>query len=152
MYAIVDTADYEKLDKHKWNAGRCGERFYANRRIGGKILLMHRVIMDCPKGMVVDHKDHNTMNNSRGNLRVCTPSQNSQNQLPHKTGSSKFKGVNWYGPRGKWRAYAWVGGKYAHLGYFTDETEAAHAYDKKAIELHKEFAVLNFPKELYEHC
>lgn len=41
--------------------------------------------------------------------------------------------------------------KTSYLGYFTDEVEAAKAYDKKAYELHGDKAILNFPENLEEY-
>jgi hypothetical protein len=45
---------------------------------------------------------------------------------PH---SSRFKGVSWHKAKSKWRAQIWVKGRFIHLGLFTDEMDAARAYD-----------------------
>jgi hypothetical protein len=147
-FAIVDTADYEELAQHKWLASGDDNRgFYAARRARDKVLLMHRVIMDPPEGAVVDHIDHNSLNNRRSNLRLCTQKENSRNAVPNRRGTSRFKGVYFLKRTGKWIATINYNGKTMHLGSFDDEIEAAKTYDRKAHELFGEFAYLNFPED-----
>jgi hypothetical protein len=78
-------------------------------------------------------------------LRLATVSQNCYNRR-RKGGSSSFKGVYWDKEKNKWRANITHDKRRIHLGFFTTEEAAAHAYDVAAKELHKEFAVLNFPE------
>ena len=65
---------------------------------------MHRQILNAPKGMVVDHKDGNGLNNRKSNLRLCTPAQNVRNRRPALGSSSKYKGVSRDKSRRKWLA------------------------------------------------
>jgi hypothetical protein len=53
---------------------------------------MHREVTGAPKGQVVDHVNHNTMNNRRCNVRICTDRQNQANKRPHG-GSTGYVGV-----------------------------------------------------------
>ena len=106
---------------------------------------MHRLIMDEPKGLIVDHRDHNGLNNRRSNLRLCTNAQNQYNRLPLKGGTSRHKGVCWCKSHNKFNAYIYQRSKRYHLGWFVNEDDAARAYDKKARELFGEYAYLNFP-------
>ncbi len=107
---------------------------------------MYRLIMNAPKGMVVDHYDGNGLNNCRANLRICTRQQNAYNSR-RSGGTSQFKGVHFEKATGKWRATITLKGEHFDLGLYDDEVEAARAYDRKAIELFGEFAYLNFPEE-----
>ena len=146
--AIVDDADYALLSKYKWCTRRtCNGSLYAVRTCyseeGSISVPMHRVITSCPDDKVVDHVNHNGLDNRRENLRVCTVSQNAQNSLPRRR-SSKFKGVHWHTRDRKWVAKIKFEGKSTFIGCFTDEVKAARAYDIKAIELHGEFACPNF--------
>jgi len=100
--------------------------------------------MAAPNHLFVDHIDHNGLNNRRSNLRLCTLAQNNRNMVS-RTGSSKYKGVCWHGGTKKWNAKIRLNRKCYHIGLFTDEIAAAKAYDKKAKELHGQFACLNFP-------
>ena len=147
--AIVDAADYEWLSRYKWHVEEPGPgRFYASRATPGRGRIgMHRAIMNPPKGMVVDHIDCNGLNNRRSNLRICTHAQNCANRRPLPGAASPYKGV-WTRGNGKFTAQVGYRGKIIWLGTFDDEIEAAKAYDRKAYELHGEFAYLNFPDEI----
>jgi len=148
LFAIVDAEDYEWLSKHKWHAGRPTRagKIYARRSThGGGVILMHRMIMNPPKGMVVDHINGNTLDNRRCNLWVCTQAENIQNGGLHKGAKNRFKGVY---PNGrKWYARVKYKGETYYLGLFDDEVEAAKARDRKALELYGKHAWLNFPPD-----
>lgn len=84
MFAVVDRSDFDTLMKFKWHARKQRGGFvYAVRKmlVGGKErrVKMHNDIAIPPEGFVVDHRDHDTMNNRRSNLRVCTSGENSRN-------------------------------------------------------------------------
>jgi len=146
LWAVVDVADFERLNKYRWYASPSGGgKMYARRNTKTGTVLMHREIMKTPKGKHVDHKDRNGLNNRPDNLRNCTPQQNEYNKRPRGR-KSRFKGVY---PRGnKWYAAIKHKGKTYYLGTFDDEVEAAKARDRKAYELEGEFAYLNFPEEI----
>jgi hypothetical protein len=145
-FALVDAEDYYQLSQFQWFAnGPTQTKFYAIRRYGQKALKMHRVIMNAPEDLFVDHIDHNGLNNCKTNLRLCTRAQNNRNIPPAKGKSSKYKGVGWDKGTKKWRTKIRFNTKLHHIGYFENEIEAAKAYDEKAVELFGEFACLNFP-------
>lgn len=136
---IVDTEDYGELIINKWHAQHNAhlDGYYAARReylgeIEGKekwaCNLMHRKIMDAPKGKVVDHINHNPLDNRKSNLRIVSTRQNLQNQKRKTT--SKYPGVSWAKHAQKWTARINMGEKYQHLGYFEDEREAAKTYER----------------------
>jgi hypothetical protein len=140
-YATVDAADYEWLSGFRWHATECRGRFYAATVINGKSISMHRLIMNPPAGMLVDHIDGQSLNNRRTNLRLCNRQQNRHNTRPGK--NSRFIGV--FRRRDKWFAKVTRDRKCHFLGPFETEIEAAKARDEKAKELFGEFAWLNFP-------
>lgn len=143
--ALVDDADYPALAAFKWH---CTSNGYAARRVFdrpyGRIVLMHRVIMDAGALVVVDHRDLDHLNNQRHNLRLATPSENQFNRQRQVNNQSGYKGVSFCRPNRKWRARIKAGDKQLLIGYFDNPLEAAHAYDNSARELHGEFARLNF--------
>ena len=146
QFALVDAEDYYKLAKFQWYAnGPTKTKFYAVRKCNGKQVKMHRVIMNAPDDLFVDHIDHNGLNNTRANLRLCSFAQNMRDVGSNVRATSRYKGVHWNKRMKRWAAAIQFEKKQYHLGYFKDETEAAKAYDKKASQLHKEFACLNFP-------
>ena len=92
----------------------------------------------------VDHQDRNCLNNHLSNLRWCTQKENLQNMSKRKNTSSVYKGVCFDKKANKWRARIKHNDQRINLGYYVDESEAARAYDRKAIELFGVFAKLNF--------
>ena len=151
---IVDDADYAELSQYSWHHSAQG---YAARR-SGKIILMHRQILNSQPGQHTDHINRNRLDNRRSNLRICTLAQNNRNQKP-TGGSSKYKGVSIHNPsKGRkaiyWRTRIRINGKSkVKLFPHTSQGEklAALYYDKLAYEYYGEFAWLNhehFP-ELY---
>ena len=106
--------------------------------------LVAREWVSNPEGKrCVDHIDGRRHNNHWENLRYATHSENSRNSKNRTDGSSAYKGVDYYKPLGKWRATIGLTGKTKHLGYFTNEREAAEAYNAAALKFYKEFAKLN---------
>ena len=108
---------------------------------------MHRVITDSPAHLLVDHINHNGLDNRKANLRTATCAQNNVNRRSIKTKNSpsKYKGVYWSKRDNKWQVQICYNYKIRTIGQFNDEIEAAKAYDEAAMKYHKEFAVLNFP-------
>ncbi len=144
LYAYVDAADYEWLSQYKW---RLVDGRYAGRREKGRRILMHREIMQTPPGKVCDHADGNGLDNLRDNLRNCNRQQNQRNKAKMIGGHSRFKGVQYHKPTGKWFARIWYEGRSRSLGYYDAEEEAARAYDRAAVLCFREFAHVNFPDE-----
>jgi|ETNvirnome_6_100_1030635.scaffolds.fasta_scaffold02407_3 hypothetical protein len=125
---------------------------YANGRVGPRrtTLLMHTLIIGKPeKGMIVDHINHNGLDNTEKNLRFVTRAQNIWNSRGRKNTTSQYKGVYKPSSSNSWIARLRTGGEQAHIGSFTCEEQAARAYDRKALELWGEYAYTNFPKEDY---
>lgn len=116
------------------------------KRIGS----VARIIMDAPAGMYVDHINHDTLDNRRINLRICTFTENARNNIGHCTRKcSKYKGVAFQGKYVReamskpWRAYTRVGGKRIWIGYYATQEEAAEAYNAYASKEFGAFACLN---------
>ena len=147
-FALVDLQDYYQLVKFNWFVNFNGNTVYAIGKDRGKNVMMHRVIMNAPGHLFVDHIDHNGLNNTRSNLRLCSKAQNNCNKVSRKSATSKYKGVFCKRAGEKWLASIQHNGTKYHLGYFTDEIAAAKAYDEKAKELHGRFACLNFPSHV----
>jgi dipeptidase D len=104
--------------------------------------------MNAPRGLLVDHKNNDTLDNRRANLRLATRRENSCNKRKQNNTFSRFIGVSFSKRRGKWCASISNSGKKIWLGYFVSEVEAARAYDDAAKRYHGEFARLNFCEEV----
>ena len=150
-FAVIDAEDYDRVNQYNWCAVEDTHCWYAHTfKRDGSPMAMHRLILNAPKGLLVDHIDHNGLDNRKSNLRLCTNRQNQQNRRPTRGSNSRYKGVHWCNFHKKFRARITHNGIRLHLGYFEDEIAAAKAYDKKAKELFGEFAYLNFPQENLE--
>jgi hypothetical protein len=148
----VDDEDFKTLATHKWHAywNPRTRSFYAMRKIWGKpqrTVYMARAILNATKGQWVDHRNHDTLNNQRFNLRICASSGNCQNSRKRTNNTSGLIGVSWHKGRNKYRAHIQNEGELIHLGLFNDKLEAACVRDMMAKFLHGEFAVLNFPAQ-----
>ena len=127
-FAIVDAEDFERLNRYKWRVcfghGTC----YAQRavKVGKKwtSAMMHRDIIKVSSDMIVDHINHNGLDNRKANLRPATIAQNAWNRRRKK---SKFTGVNWNKQMSKWRVAVSYQTNRKHIGYFDNEIEAAKA-------------------------
>lgn len=149
--ALVDDEDYKLVSRFKWHADEMKNRknlWYARTglpRAGGRSrgLRMHTLIMG--KGVLVDHRDGNGLNNQRTNLRIATRSQNLQNCAPWKH-SSRFKGVcrsRSEKLKKPWRVEIQHERKKLFLGRFRTQKLAATAYNEAAKKLFGPFARLN---------
>lgn len=81
-FAKVDDEDYDKvLSLGSWNYTPAGYACHSSHRDMKSIkTFMHRFIMEAPKGMEVDHINHDTLDNRKSNLRVCSHQSNSMNR------------------------------------------------------------------------
>ena len=150
QWTILDQGDYYRLNNFKWCISGNGKQFYAVRLIKKgqgrtKIEYLHRVIMEPKKGLVVDHKNGDKLDNRRDNLRIATHWQNSCNKPKRQNTLSRFNGVTLDKRCGRWEGQIYCNGKRIRLGRFDSEIEAARAYDAAARTYHGEFARLNFP-------
>lgn len=143
LFALVDEQDFEGVAAASWAPSKTKCTTYARN---SKKQYLHRLIMNAPAGMEVDHRNGDGLDCRRSNLRVCTAGQNRCNMrkttIPK---TSRFKGVCWDRTRNKWRATIKLHRQWTYLGRFDNEIDAAKAFDMAARELFGEFALLNFP-------
>jgi hypothetical protein len=155
VWTVLDEQDYYRLGHFKWTVIGDSGKFYAVRsvkvgQVKTKTLRLHREIMNPPKRRLVDHKNGDSLDNRRDNLRLATRAQNVHNRRKTKSKtSSRFIGVFYEKRYHYWVAKIEHKGKVIWLGSFKSEVEAAKAYDRAALKLRGEFARLNFPRENY---
>jgi hypothetical protein len=149
---MVDDDLFEALSKFNWRKDKlanhvCITTGPKNKR---RTLRMHRLIMEAKDGEIVDHINGNTLDNRKENLRIANKSENGMNRKKQSNNTSGYKGVCKHSQTNKWVAQIIKGSYKWQCSKYSTAIEAAIAYDKKAIELHGEFANLNFPRENYE--
>ena len=145
--ALIDDEDFVYISPYKWHVNRSHNKnvFYAAstiRRRDGKqtLLLMHRLIMNAKIGEIVDHINHDTLNNQKSNLRICTNSENRKNSNTRCDSVSGIKGIYWDKRRNKWQSHIKINGKHKHLGFFERQEDAYAVYCEAVKNLHGEFA------------
>lgn len=132
---LIDPEDFEKVYKYNWIGGKNNGPIFCPG-VGS----LARIIMDCPSDMLVDHKNNDKLDNRKSNLRICTYHQNNLNRIPR--GKSGYKGVSKQSNR--WIAKIVIDRKIQTIGRYSSPELAAKAYDKRAKEVHGEYAYLNF--------
>lgn len=84
--ALIDIEDIEKVRQFKWYTHN--KRKYVvsinNSKVqnynGLKRLALHRLILNPPDNMVIDHINHNILDNRKSNLKICTQKENCNNK------------------------------------------------------------------------
>lgn len=111
---IVDDDDYEKYNHLRWHLSDTG---YAVRRHRGETYRLHRLVMECSEGMVIDHLNGDKLDCRKSNLRVCTQTENAKNR-------HGAKGYTFDKSKGRWMVRC--RGKF--YGRYDTEEEAQRAY------------------------
>lgn len=152
QFATIDQKHFELISQYKWQAHWAPntKSFYASGIVkdlstGKNMRLpMHRYILGVTDSKVlVDHINHDTLNNTEANLRPVTRSQNNMNRRKSENTSSLYKGTSWHKQKHKWMSYIRINKKRKFLGYFESETEAALCYNANAVILFGSYALLN---------
>lgn len=141
--AIIDADMVDKVRGWNWSVAKgWRDSLYAARKTGEKNCvqkchLLHRVITDCPEGMQVDHINGDGLDNRRSNLRIVTKGQNQMNARKRLGCLSPYKGVT--RNKKRWSASC----NRVHIGTYDTQEEAALVYNREAIRLFGEHALLN---------
>ena len=142
--ALIDLEDIDKVKDIKWHLNSKG--YIVNDNVGR----LHRFLLNPSDNEIVDHKNHNPLDNRRCNLRICTKAENNMNvSKQRRNTTSKYKGVCWMKNNRKWRAQIRINRKSKHIGLYDSEEEAAKCYDEYAIKHFGVYAHTNFPIENY---
>lgn len=139
--ALIDLDDVNKVKNIKWHRSDLQRSTYYCLSNDSEWKRIHRLIMGVTdKNIVVDHINHNGLDNRKSNLRICTSGQNTCNCLTSKNNKSGHKGVYWSKERKKWCAQISINNKTKGLGRYDTIEEAIEAREKAAKEYYGEFA------------
>ncbi|MDP2662864.1 MAG: AP2 domain-containing protein [Dehalococcoidia bacterium] len=145
LEALIDTADLDKVAgiDARWHATWCKESqtYYVAARDwsnGGKKLYLHRLIIDAPNDLDVDHIDHNGLDNQRLNLRLATNGENQQNRLGPAASNrtSGVLGVYWHTTRRRWCVNLTVDRRKVYIGKYRHLEDAKAAVDEAKVRLY----------------
>jgi len=146
--ALVDDADFDMLSTIKWYDHVTRIATYARASKSGNYMLMHRLIMQADKGLVVDHINGNTLDNRRSNLRTVTQKTNTHNRQYSSTETSAYLGIS--KPKNKTYWVAYVGDPLLgniRLGSYPTEKEAMQARDRYIVTYGDTTSQLNQTRE-----
>ena len=139
--ALIDLDDVDKVKNIKWHRSDLQRSTYYCLSNDPEWKRIHRLIMGVTdKNIVIDHINHNGLDNRKSNLRICTSGQNTCNCLTSKNNKSGHKGVYWSKERKKWCAQISINNKTKGLGRYDTIEEAIEAREKAAKEYYGEFA------------
>lgn len=101
---------------------------YLRTKLRGKTIMVHRMIYAFHKGTwdfgLIDHIDHNTLNNKIENLRLVSIYENQQNRLKNYNNTSGVTGVVYIKHNKLWVASISIKGKRIFLGSSKDKAIA----------------------------
>lgn len=81
LFSKISVEDVERVCKYKWFATKTTYGSYrASATINNKQVRLHRFILNAPDNMDVDHINHDTLDNRREKIRICTRSENLKNR------------------------------------------------------------------------
>lgn len=142
-YFIFDNEDLDLLKDYHWSVDKYRYAQGFNKSNGKKVKL-HRLLLNTPDNIIVDHINGQPWDNRKSNLRCATQHQNTQNSAMPSSNTTGYKGVCFDKRKKKYLASIHPNGKTKFLGYFSNPQDAAKAYDKAAVLYFGEFARLNF--------
>lgn len=131
--ALIDDEDFGLVSSYAWHAlfERDGIKCYAAsaKWVKGQVktIRMHRLIVGAKDGQIVDHINHDALDNRRSNLRLVTQKENLRNRRIPKHNKSGFIGVAFSEAHKKWRARIKINNKEIHLGLFSKKEDAIRA-------------------------
>ena len=142
---IIDLDDLQKVRTYTWSVNSRG--YVRTTCLVGnkhKDLRLHRFVMNCTdKNLFVDHINHNTTDNRKCNLRICTPAQNSYNVRPTAKNKSGVRGVRFDKTKNKWLAGISINGKYKIVGTYDNIEEAVKTRKLYEEKFYGNFRYLN---------
>jgi len=151
--ALIDDEDFELVRRYRWYAlyNKNTDSFYALANVPNQgrtlswcdVIRMHSLIIETPQGLKTDHKNHNTLDNRRENLRICNDSQSAYNRKMRSDNLTGYKGVTFEKHKKLFRAIISVNGQRISLGRYKTAEQASVAYENAAKALHGEFYYRN---------
>lgn len=128
---LIDLDDLERVNKHCWSVDSKGYVNAGGKCLGGTTRL-HRFILDCPKGYVVDHINRDKLDNRKSNLRIVTNQQNQFNRKLGKNNVSGCIGVHYNKKCKKWCCQLTHNGKCVYSALFDNINDAIE--QRKSLE------------------
>lgn len=131
---IIDKEDLEKVMQYRWYIAKNDNGYYAKTNIKEgqkfKSTYMHRLLKDCPKNRVIDHRNGNGLDNRKCNLKICTQKENTNNQKLSSNNTSGYRNICWNRINKTWDVQI----KHKRIGQYNELKDAVIARNKYLIE------------------
>lgn len=152
---FIDTEELHKFIQFNksWHAvyDKCTSQYYARTIVNHpktdscakwcETILMHRFILGTNTKDVVDHINHNQLDNRKSNLRIISISSNSRyREDKNKNNKSGYRNVCWLKDYNKWCVQIQINGKNTLVGKFDDVDEAGAYAEKMRQKYYGKFA------------
>lgn len=135
--ALIDLEDIDKVKDRIWYMSNGYAK--SNKSSLGNAIKLHRLIIDCPDDKVVDHINHNGLDNRKENLRICTQHQNCMNKSKRVNNTSGITGVSWDKESNKWKSQIAINNRKINLGRYSTKEEAIRVRQEAEIEYYGEY-------------
>lgn len=126
---VLSARDVKKVLRagHRWSAARTTSGVRVAYNYDGRTVLLSRYLLDAPDGLQVDHRNRDTLDNRRQNLRLATHSENMQNKGTMRNNRCGARNVSQVGPSGRFDVRLTINGRLTRLGTFATLEEATKA-------------------------
>lgn len=135
---IIDIEDINKVKNIGWHI--TPEKRNTKYCLSNKGILLHRLLINAPEDKVVDHINHNGLDNRKSNLRICTNQENICNCEIPKNNKSGCKGVYWAKYKQKWTVQITINNKTKYIGRYKNLEDAIKARQEASKKYYGEFA------------
>lgn len=131
----ISDEDYSRVSSYKWYVAQSKAGLFYARTTSRQKIYLHRLVLEAPKGSIVDHIDGDTFNCTRKNLRFVSSLENATNKKASTRNKLGIKGVSFDKHWNKYVAQLnYKGVKYRE--WFTTKEEAKDQYDTWSREIH----------------
>ena len=152
----VDLADWDKVKSHpyRWHVSKHGVNTYVSSTIYtgivgecgvGKIILLHRFLLDYDNKHRADHINHDGLDNRRNNLRIVDTYKNNMNrQCRNSNNNSGYRNVFWNKWHQRWTVTLSNQYKRIYIGEYVELQDAVEAAKEAREKYYGKFAGADF--------
>lgn len=143
---LFDKEDFDLIKNFCWSVNVYG--YICCTRRHNTSVLLHRLVVNADNDKLVDHKNHNTFDNRKSNLRIVDKSQNMMNRRIAKNNTSGVTGITWRKDTNKWRVRIQANNKSINIGSYDTIEDAIEARNKAEEKYFGEYSYANSMKEV----
>ena len=136
---FIDIEDIDRVKQYSWGLNTQGRHthYCKSNNVGP----LHRFLLNVTNSnLVVDHINHNGLDNRKCNLRICTNQQNICNCKIPKNNKSGCKGVYWSQDKQKWTVQVTTNNKTTYIGRYDNLEDAIKARKEASRKYYGEYA------------